>query len=108
MVGIFWKMRRGRTGADGGNWARASSKTPYSHSQRSSPGVVQERPKTLCGSASARKACAGGGGVQQADGGHGHAGDGLPLPEWKPLVGTVASVEEGVQTDVDAMMEALR
>ena len=45
-----------------GNWARASSKTPHSHSLRSSPGVVQGRPKTLRGSASARKACAGGGG----------------------------------------------
>ena len=45
-----------------GNWAKASSKTPHSHSLCSSPGVVQERPKTLRGSASARKACTGGGG----------------------------------------------
>ena len=91
-----------------GNWARASSKTSHSHSLRSNPGVVQEQPKTLRGSASARKACAGGGGVQRADGGHGHAGDRLPLPEWKPFVGSVAPVAEGVQMDVDATMEALR
>ena len=91
-----------------GNWARASSKMPRSHSLRSSPGVVQERSKTLHGSASARKDCAGGGGAQWADGGRGHVGDGLPLPEWEPFAGLVAPVAEGVQTDVDATMEALR
>ena len=90
-----------------GNWARASSKTPHSHSLCSSPGVVQERPKTLRGSASARKAYAGGGGVQQADGGSEHVGDHLPLPEWEPFARPVAPVAEGVQTDVDATMEAL-
>ena len=90
-----------------GNWARASSKTPHSHSLRSSPGMVQERPKTLRGSASTRKAYAGGGGVQRVDGGHAHAGDRLPLPEWEPFAGSVAPVAEGVQTDVDATMEAL-
>ena len=57
---------------------------------------------------SARKACAGGGRVQRADGGRGHAGDGLPLPEWEPFAGSVALVAEGVQTDVDATIEALR
>ena len=91
-----------------GNWATASSKTPHSHSLRSSPEVVQEQPKTLRGSASARKACAGGGGVQRADGGHRHASDRLPLPEWEPFARSVALVAEGVQTDVDATMEALR
>ena len=48
------------------------------------------------------------GGVQQADGGHGHADDCLPLPEWEPFAESVAPVAEGVQTDVDATMEALR
>ena len=91
-----------------GKWARASSKTPHSHSLRSTPGVVQERPKTLRRSARVRKACTGGGGVQRADGGHGHASDRLPLPEWEPFAGSVAPVAEGVQTDVDATMEALR
>ena len=91
-----------------GNWARASSKTPHSHSLRSGPGVVQERPKTLCRSASAKKAYTGGGGLQRADGGHGHAGDRFPLPEWEPFAGSVAPVAERVQTDVDATMEALR
>ena len=50
---------------------------------------------------SIRKAWADGGGVQRADGGHGHAGDGLPLPKWEPFAGSIASVAEGVQTDVD-------
>ena len=45
--------------------------------------------------------------VQWVDGGCGHAGDGLPLPEWEPFAGLVALVAEGVQTDVDATMEAL-
>ena len=45
--------------------------------------------------------------MQRADGGRGHAGDGLPLPEWEPFAGSVAPVAEGVQTDVDATMEAL-
>ena len=90
-----------------GNWARASSKTPHSHSLRSSLGVVQERPKTLRGSTSARKACAGGGGGATANGGHIHVGDRLPVPEWEPFAETVAPVAEGVQTDVDATMEAL-
>ena len=48
------------------------------------------------------------GGVQRADGGYGHAGDRLPLPEWGPSVGSIAPVVEGVQTDVNATMEALR
>ena len=91
-----------------GNWARASSKTPHSHFLCSSPGVVQERPKTLRGSASARKACVGGGGVQQADGGRRNVGDHLPLPEWEPFARPVAPMAEGVQTDVDATMAALR
>ena len=52
--------------------------------------------------------CAGGGGVQRADGGCGHADDGLLLPEWEPFAGSVASVAEEVQTDVDATIEALR
>ena len=46
--------------------------------------------------------------MQRADGGHGHAGDRLPLPEWEPFAGSVALVAEGVQTNVDATMEALR
>ena len=46
--------------------------------------------------------------MQRADGGHGHAGDRLPLSEWEPFAGSVAPVAEGVQTDVDATMEALR
>ena len=92
-----------------GNWTRASSKTLHSYSLRSSPGVVQERSKTLHGSANARKDCAGGGGrAQRADGGRRYVGDGLPLPEWEPFAGLVAPVAEGVQTDVDATMEALR
>ena len=48
------------------------------------------------------------GGAQRADGGRRHAGDGLPLSEREPFVGLVAPVAEGVQTDVDATMEALR
>ena len=28
-------------------------------------------------------------GTQRADGGRGHAGDGLPLPEWEPFAGLV-------------------
>ena len=70
--------------------------------------MVQERPKTLRGSASPRKAYAGGGEVQRVDGGRGHVGDHLPLPEWEPFAGLVAPVAEGVQTDVDATKEALR
>ena len=46
--------------------------------------------------------------MQWADGGHGHAGDRLPLLEWEPFAGSVAPVAERVQTDVDATMEALR
>ena len=46
--------------------------------------------------------------VQRAYGGRGHAGDGFPLREWEPFAGSVAPVAEGVQTDVDATMEALR
>ena len=57
---------------------------------------------------SARKDCTGGGGAQRADGGLRWAGDGLPLPEWESFAGLVAPVAEGVQTDVNAMMEALR
>ena len=91
-----------------GNWARASSKTPHSHSLRSSPGVVQEQSKTLHGSASARKDSASGGGAQWADGGCRHVGDGLPLSKWEPFVGLVAPVAEGVQTDVDATMGIVR
>ena len=70
--------------------------------------MVQEQSKTLHGFASTRKDCGGGGGAQRADGGRGYAGDGLPLPEWEPFARLVASVAEGVQTDVDAMIEALR
>ena len=44
---------------------------------------------------SARKASAGGGGVQRADGGRGQVGDCLPLPEWKPFARSVAPVVEG-------------
>ena len=47
------------------------------------------------------------GGVQRADGGRGHASDGLLLPEWEPFAGSVAPVAEGVQTDVDATIKAL-
>ena len=47
------------------------------------------------------------GGAQWADGGRGHVGDGPSLPEWEPFAGSVALVAEGVQTDVDATMEAL-
>ena len=46
--------------------------------------------------------------MQRADGGRGHVGDHLPLPEWEPFAGSVAPVAEGVQMDVDATMEALR
>ena len=70
--------------------------------------MVQKRPKTLRGSASARKAYAGGGGVQRADRGRGHVGDHLPLPKWEPFAGPVALVVEAMQMDVDATMEALR
>ena len=90
------------------NWAKASSKTPHLHSLHSSPGVVQERSKTLHGSASVKKDCADGGGAQLVDGGREHARDGLPLPEWEPFVGSIAPVAEGVQTDVDATTKALR
>ena len=48
------------------------------------------------------------GGAQRANGGRRHAGDGLPLSEWEPFAGLVAPVVEGVQTDVNATMEALR
>ena len=48
------------------------------------------------------------GGAQRADGGCGYVGDGLPLPKWESFVGLVAPVAEGVQTDIDATMEALR
>ena len=44
-----------------GNWAKAFSKMPHSHSLRSSPGVVQEQSKTLYGTVSTRKDCTGGG-----------------------------------------------
>ena len=47
------------------------------------------------------------GGVQWTDGGCGHVGDRLPLPEWEPFAESVAPMVEGVQTDVDATMEAL-
>ena len=47
-------------------------------------------------------------GTQRADGGRGQASDGLPLPEWESFAGLVAPVAEGVQTNVDAIMEALR
>ena len=60
---------------------------------------IRERKKGLCGRW---------GGVQRTDGGRGHVGDHLPLLEWEPFVGPVAPVAEGVQTDVDATMEALR
>ena len=48
------------------------------------------------------------GGAKRADGGCGWAGDGLALPEWESLARLVVPVAEGVQTDVDATMEALR
>ena len=41
-------------------------------------------------------------------GGRGQVGDRLPLPKWEPFARSVAPVAEGVQTDVDATMEALR
>ena len=47
------------------------------------------------------------GGSQRADGGRGRADDGLALPEWESFAGLVAPVAEGVQTAVDAKMEAL-
>ena len=81
---------------------------PCSHSLRSSPGVVQERSKTLHGTMGARKDCTGDGGAQRADGGREWADDGLALLEWESIVGLVAPVVEGVQTAVDARMEALR
>ena len=46
--------------------------------------------------------------MQRADGGRGQVDDCLPLPEWEPFARSVAPVAEGVQTDVDATMEALR
>ena len=52
--------------------------------------------------------CTGGGGAQRTDGGCGWTGDGLLLPEWESFAGLVAPMAEGVQTDVDATMEALR
>ena len=48
------------------------------------------------------------GGAQRANGGHEQAGDGLSLSEWESFARLVALVAEGVQTDVDAPMEALR
>ena len=90
------------------NWTRAFSKMPHLHSLRSSPGVVQERSKTLHGTADARKDCTGGGGAQRADGGRGRADDGLALLEWESFAGLIAPVAEGVQMAVDARMEALR
>ena len=45
--------------------------------------------------------------MQRANGGRGHARDGLPFLEWEPFAGLVAPVAEGVQTDVDATMDAL-
>ena len=48
------------------------------------------------------------GGVQWADGGSGQVGDRLPLLKWEPFAGSVAPVADGMQTDVDATMEALR
>ena len=57
---------------------------------------VQERPARAVG------------GVRRADGGRGQVGDRLPLPESEPFARSVAPVAEGVQTDVDATMEALR
>ena len=47
------------------------------------------------------------GGAQRADGGRGREGDGLALPEWESFAGLVAPMVEGVQTAVDATMEAL-
>ena len=47
-------------------------------------------------------------GAQRADGRRGHVGDHLPLPEWEQFAGSVAPVAEGVQTDVDATIAALR
>ena len=47
------------------------------------------------------------GGAQRADGGHGLADDGLALSEWESFAGLVAPVAKGVQTAVDAKMEAL-
>ena len=46
--------------------------------------------------------------MQRADGRCGQVGDRLPLPEWEPFARSVAPVAEGVQTDVDATIEALR
>ena len=68
--------------------------------------MVQEQSKTLHGSASVRKDCTDGGGpngLMEVR----RAGDGLPLPEWESFARLVALVAEGVQTDVDATMEAL-
>ena len=45
--------------------------------------------------------------MQRADGGRGQVGDHLPLPEWEPFARSIALVAEGVQTYVDATMEAL-
>ena len=46
--------------------------------------------------------------MQRADGGRVQVGDFLLLLEWEPFARAVAPVAEGVQTDVDATMEALR
>ena len=79
-----------------------------SHSLCFSPGVVQERSKTLHGIASARKDCTGGRGAQRADGGRKWADDGLALSKWESFAGLVAPVAERVQMAVDATLEALR
>ena len=47
------------------------------------------------------------GGAQRANGGRGWADDGLALSEWESFEGWVALVAEGVQTAIDATMEAL-
>ena len=48
------------------------------------------------------------GGAQRADGGCGQADDGLALSEWESFAGLVAPMAEGVQTAVEARIEALR
>ena len=90
------------------NWARAFSKMSRSHFLHSNPGVIQERSKTLHGTASARKDYTGGGRAQRANRGCGWADDGLALSEWESFARLVAPMAEEVQTAVDARMEALR